>query len=105
MPKGHSDSAGFTRRQVLAASATGFVLTSLPGQAAADSKGLPELDPGPAPPDGWATMSPRDELRPSFAYDTRGGPDGRPAFVIQTDSRAGRIGSWKRTFPVTGGKH
>jgi predicted amidohydrolase len=105
MPKGHSDLAGLTRRQLLAASAAGLTLTALPARTAADSKALPELDPGPAPPDGWTTVSPRDEIRPRFGYDPRGGPDGRPAFVIQTDDRVGRIGGWKRTFPVTGGKH
>ena len=61
---------------------------------------------GPArAPDGWTTASPRDEIRPAFAYEPGGGPDGTGAFVIAHDRREGLDGCWTRTFAVTGGKH
>jgi predicted amidohydrolase len=56
-------------------------------------------------PDGWTTVAPRDEIRPDFAFDPTGGPDGKSAFVITHDSREGLDGSWTRTIPVTGGRH
>src|SRR5262249_34847833 len=40
-----------------------------------------------------------------FAYDPRGGPDGKGCFLIKADRREGLAGCWKKTFPVTGGKH
>jgi predicted amidohydrolase len=58
-----------------------------------------------AAPDGWTTGAPRDEIRPAFAYDPAGGPDGTGALVITADQRAGLDGWWTKTFPVTGGKH
>ena len=54
--------------------------------------------------DGWTAQSPRDEIRPAFAGEDRGGPDGGPALVIRTDAREGLDGHWARSFPVTGGK-
>jgi predicted amidohydrolase len=58
-----------------------------------------------AAPVGWTTHSPRDELRPRFAYDHHGGRNGHEAFVIEHDQREGLHGWWQRTFPVVGGKH
>jgi predicted amidohydrolase len=57
------------------------------------------------PPDGWTTAAPRPEIRPAFAYEPAGGPDGRGAFVIRADQREGLDGWWTRTVPVAGGKH
>lgn len=57
-----------------------------------------------APP-GWQTFAPRDEIRPSFAFDSRSGVEGNGCFVIRADGREGQDGSWTRTFPITGGKH
>ncbi len=56
-------------------------------------------------PDGWTTAAPRDEIRPAFAFDPQGGPDGRGAFIIKADRREGLDGCWTKTFPVIGGKH
>lgn len=55
-------------------------------------------------PDGWRTAAPRDELRPRFAYAAKGGRDGKGAFVIAHDRRAGLDGYWTRTFPIQGGQ-
>jgi predicted amidohydrolase len=57
------------------------------------------------PPDGWTAFAPRDEIRPEFAFEAKGGPDGQGCFLIKTDQREGLAGCWKTTLPVTGGKH
>lgn len=66
----------------------------------------PAASPAPATvaPDGWQPAAPRDEIRPQFSYDPRGGPDGRGSLVISADSREGLHGKWTKTFPVTGGR-
>lgn len=56
-------------------------------------------------PAGWEVGAPRQEIRPEFDYDPQGGPDGKGCFIIKSDSRDGLAGYWKKTFPVTGGKH
>lgn len=65
---------------------------------------LPRVDEASAP-DGWAPIAPRDEIRPAFAYSRSGGPDGKAAFTITADGRDGLDGAWKKSFPITGGKH
>ena len=55
--------------------------------------------------DGWTAAAPRDEIRPTFAREERGGLDGQPALVIRADAREGLDGYWRKQFPVTGGKH
>jgi len=54
-------------------------------------------------PEGWQTVSPRDEIRPAFAFASQGGRGGKGAFVIQHDAREGLDGSWTKSFPVEGG--
>ena len=58
----------------------------------------------PTAGDGWTAESPREEIRPAFATDPRGGPDGGPALIIRTDAREGLDGHWLKSFAVTGGK-
>lgn len=58
-----------------------------------------------AVPEGWSQVSPRDEIRPAFAYDERGGPRQRGSFVITQDSRAGLDGWFQKTCAVTGGDY
>ena len=56
------------------------------------------------PPPGWTTGAPRDEIKPSFAFDAHGrGSSG--ALMIAADDRPGLAGWWQKTFDVTGGKH
>lgn len=55
-------------------------------------------------PDGWTVASPREEIRPDFAWEPQGGRNGRPAFVIRADAREGLHGAWVKTFPVEGGR-
>src|SRR5688572_21092455 len=71
---------------------------------------LPALsarEPGPVPaaPPGWTAGAPRDEIRPRFACDPAGGPDGKGSLIIEADGREGLDGYWTKTFDVAGGKH
>jgi hypothetical protein len=50
------------------------------------------LAAGAPAPDGWTTAAPRDEIKPSFAFDPDGGPEHHGSFVIESDSREGLIG-------------
>ena len=59
----------------------------------------------PDPPAGWQPMAPREEIRPRFSYDAKGGPRGSGSFVITADSREGLDGWWEKTYPIAGGKH
>src|SRR5690348_4217780 len=56
-------------------------------------------------PDGWMAASPRDEIRPAFAYEPSGGPGAKGAFVIKHDRREGLDGCWTKKFLVHGGKY
>ncbi|HET6572792.1 MAG TPA: carbon-nitrogen hydrolase family protein [Fimbriiglobus sp.] len=56
-------------------------------------------------PDGWRTASPREEIRPTFRYDPKGGRSGTGALVIAADGREGLHGCWVKDFPVTAGKY
>src|SRR5215218_4047504 len=55
-------------------------------------------------PPGWSAHSPRDEIRPAFAYDPTGGPNRSGAFVITHDPRAGLQGWVEKEFPAAGGE-
>ena len=61
--------------------------------------------PGGELADGWQAASPRDELRPAFAYHEDGGPEDAPRLVIEHNDREGLHGYWTKTFPVEGGRH
>ena len=51
-----------------------------------------------APPKGWETHSPREEIRPKFAFK-----DG--VFSIDAKGLERATGQWKKAFPVEGGSH
>jgi predicted amidohydrolase len=72
---------------------------------AADPPGRAVAQTADKAPDGWAAAAPRDEIRPEFAFDPSGGPDGKGCFLIKADRREGLAGCWQKTIPVTGGKH
>ena len=46
---------------------------------------------------------PAHEIRPKFAFDPKGGPDGQGAMLIEADGREGLDGGWVRTLAVKGG--
>lgn len=56
-------------------------------------------------PERWQARSPRDEIRPQFSYERRGGYGDGEQVVIAADDREGLHGYWTRTFQVEGGKH
>lgn len=67
---------------------------------------LMAFEPNATPtPDGWQTAAPRDEIRPAFAYDSKGGRSGKGKLVIEADEREGLDGFWKKTFSVKGGQY
>src|SRR3954470_12752637 len=102
----------FSRRGLLATAAAGLALGAVHRYAAGVGGvgGEPKAAPSDGAaadgaPSGWSTHSPRDEIRPQFDFEPRGGPGGRPCMVIRSDAREGLDGAWVKTFPVTGGKH
>lgn len=58
-----------------------------------------------ASPEGWQALAPRDELRPQFSFNPKGGPSGKGALVISTGKLEGLDGHWAKTFPVKGGQY
>ena len=75
--------------------------------AAIVALGLPAAlaDETTSAPDGWQTAAPRPEIRPQFAYEPKGGLDGKGSLVIVADEREGLDGYWVKTFTITGGQH
>lgn len=57
-----------------------------------------------AGPDTWEPCSARDDIRPSFASETRGGVGNQSVLLIRADAREGLAGWWEKAYPVTGGK-
>src|SRR6266516_2878568 len=55
-------------------------------------------------PDGWQPASPREEIKPEFSFDPKGGPKGDGSFTIRADKRDGLHGWWQKTVPIHGGK-
>ena len=58
----------------------------------------------PVAPDGWQALAPRDEIRPQFTCNPKGGPTREGSLVIRTGPLEGSDGHWTRTFPVRGGQ-
>src|SRR5579871_779319 len=54
--------------------------------------------------DGWQATAPRDEIRPAFSYNPKGGRDSRGSLMIAADRREGLDGRWTKTLPVQGGR-
>ena len=55
-------------------------------------------------PDGWKGVAARDEIKPAFNFNAKGGPAHSGSLVIRTDKREGLDGRWEKTFPVKGGQ-
>ncbi len=60
---------------------------------------------GSVPTDDWQTAAPREEIRPLFSRNDKGGRDGKGSLVIASDSREGLFGHWTKIFPVKGGAY
>jgi predicted amidohydrolase len=68
-----------------------------------DTSPVSQSDTGSSAPGGWQTGAYRDEVRPAFAFNPSGGPDGRGALIIEADQREGLDGWWTNSCQVTGG--
>ncbi len=55
-------------------------------------------------PSGWETVAQREEIRPSFSYESKGGSHGDGAFVISAADSVSQQGRFQKAFPVSGGK-
>ncbi|MBI1832033.1 MAG: carbon-nitrogen hydrolase family protein [Planctomycetes bacterium] len=54
--------------------------------------------------DGWQPAAPRDEIKPRFSFDPKGGPKGGGTLTIVAENREGLHGWWQKSFPISGGK-
>ena len=57
-----------------------------------------------APPDDWQTVAPRDEIRPAFSFEPKGGPKQAGSLVVTHDRRDGLDGWFQKSFAVSGGE-
>src|SRR5262245_61504231 len=55
-------------------------------------------------PTGWEHASQREEIRPTFSFDPKGGPTGNGAFIITAADSVSQHGWFQKPFPVEGGK-
>ena len=55
-------------------------------------------------PDGWSAEAPRDEIRPAFSFEAKGGPKQAGSLVIRHDKRDGLDGWFEKSFAVSGGE-
>lgn len=55
--------------------------------------------------DGWVFESPRVEIQPAAKWIPDGGRTGHGALAVQSDSREGLTGCWKKSIPVEGGAY
>jgi predicted amidohydrolase len=55
-------------------------------------------------PDGWSANAPREEIRPEFSFERKGGPKQAGSFVIRHDGREGLDGWLEKSFVVSGGE-
>lgn len=97
--------SGITAGRRLRSIALAFVIA--PASASLVISGLEATASGPPAveaPGGWSTASPRDELRPEFAYEPGETAADPGCLVIKADRREGLAGCWTRAFPITGGK-
>ena len=53
---------------------------------------------------GWSGLAARDEIKPAFNFEAKGGPSHQGALVIRADKREGLDGHWEKSFPVKGGQ-
>ena len=55
-------------------------------------------------PNDWQSIAPRDEIRPAFSFERKGGPKKTGSFVITHDQRDGLDGWFQKSFAVSGGE-
>ena len=77
-----------------------FFATVMVGLLPAQESSKPAEAPG-----GWQSAAPRDEIKPRFSYDPKGGLKGDGSLVISADKRESLHGWWHKAVPVLGGKY
>ena len=80
-------------------------LAGVAGIAGVHSGKMVENQKVKAAPEGWSTTYPRDEIKPLFSYNQKGGPDKQGSFMIVSGKGQEPLGRWTRTFPVNGGRY
>ncbi len=60
-----------------------------------------DSDPYPL---GWTANAPRDEIRPAFSFEPKGGPNSAGSLVVTHDQREGLDGWFQKSFAVSGGE-
>src|SRR5438874_5358982 len=60
---------------------------------------------GKTPPEGWTALSPREEIKPRFAFEPASGHNGTGSLIIEADQFEGQTGWWAKSFPVVEGKY
>jgi hypothetical protein len=55
-------------------------------------------------PPGWTADAPRDEIRPAFSYEPKGGPKKAGSWIVTHDQRDGLDGWFQKSFAVSGGE-
>ena len=85
----------------------GFLLLATVAACPLAAAAPPQADSGEhgRNPPGWKADSPREEIRPSFLFDPKGGPGGDGSLIIIADEREGLSGWWQKSFPILGGQH
>src|SRR3954454_15515703 len=73
--------------------------------AAADRPVVVSKSSAKPAPEGWKAISPREEIRPRFAFDPGSGHGGAGALIIEDDQREGETGCWTKSFPVVEKKY
>ncbi|HKB42689.1 MAG TPA: carbon-nitrogen hydrolase family protein, partial [Gemmataceae bacterium] len=76
----------------------------LAGPVSAGAPGTDEPKQTEPYPPGWQAASQRDEIRPRFSFEPKGGPKGSGTFVIAAANSVGQHGWFQKVFPLTGGK-
>ena len=76
-------------------------MTAANGQ---DSPPTRDQEPALSLPAGWTTVAPRDEIRPVFSFEPKGGPNKAGSFVVSHDHREGLDGWFQKSFAVQGGE-
>lgn len=56
-------------------------------------------------PPGWEAVAQRDEIRPTFSFEPKGGLKGSGAFVIVAGDSVSQHGRIQKVFTVSGGKY
>src|SRR5205807_3607363 len=79
-----------------------WVLEACPAFAGAPGTDGPKQTPSYPP--GWKAACQRDEIRPTFSFESKGGPNGHGAFVLAAADSVGQHGWFQKVFPLSGGR-